>query len=78
MTGSAHRRRVQVPGRTVCRTGAAPRPRGALRDSDAGDPVYEDAAGIVRAEISGKGEVRVPGTGGGQEPARVLRARAVA
>ncbi|GGP81247.1 MULTISPECIES: DUF6296 family protein [Streptomyces] len=42
-----------------------------------GHPVYEDATGIVRAEISSGGEVRVLATGGGQEPARVLRARAV-
>ncbi|MEV7525939.1 DUF6296 family protein [Streptomyces sp. NPDC091371] len=43
-----------------------------------GHPVYEDATGIVRAEISNQGEVRVLATGGGQAPARVLRARAVA
>ncbi|MFD7556146.1 MULTISPECIES: DUF6296 family protein [unclassified Streptomyces] len=43
-----------------------------------GHPVYEDSTGIVRAEISDKAEVRVLATGGGQQPARVLRARAVA
>ncbi|MEV7441788.1 DUF6296 family protein [Streptomyces sp. NPDC091204] len=43
-----------------------------------GHPVYEDATGILRAEISSGGEVRVLATGGGQDPARVLRARAVA
>ncbi|MFE0579996.1 MULTISPECIES: DUF6296 family protein [unclassified Streptomyces] len=42
-----------------------------------GHPVYEDATGIVRAEISSGGEVRVLVTGGGQDPARVLRARPV-
>ncbi|MFI8363580.1 DUF6296 family protein [Streptomyces sp. NPDC085612] len=42
-----------------------------------GHPVYEDASGIVRAEISDQGEVRVLASGGGQEPARALRARAV-
>ncbi|MFG2291904.1 DUF6296 family protein [Streptomyces sp. NPDC048603] len=42
-----------------------------------GHPVYEDATGIVRAEISGAGEVRLLATGGGQQPARVLRVRAV-
>ncbi|MFJ9548257.1 DUF6296 family protein [Streptomyces erythrochromogenes] len=42
-----------------------------------GHPVYEDATGIVRAEISSGGEVRVLATSGGQQPARVLRARAV-
>ncbi|MFE2323521.1 DUF6296 family protein [Streptomyces sp. NPDC059385] len=42
-----------------------------------GHPVYEDATGIVRAEISDKGEVRVLATGGGQQAARVLRAKAV-
>ncbi|MEU6315734.1 DUF6296 family protein [Streptomyces sp. NPDC047014] len=42
-----------------------------------GHPVYEDATGIVRAEISDHGEVRVLASGGGQEPARALRARAV-
>ncbi|MER7763760.1 DUF6296 family protein [Streptomyces sp. NPDC097619] len=40
-----------------------------------GHPVYEDVTGIVRAEISGRGEVRVLATGGGQRAARVLRVR---
>ncbi|MFB6614119.1 DUF6296 family protein [Streptomyces sp. NPDC085524] len=53
----------------MTRTGAA---------GPGGHPVYEDATGIVRAEISDRGEVRVLATGGGQEPARVLRAQAVA
>ncbi|MFF5446305.1 DUF6296 family protein [Streptomyces sp. NPDC012888] len=42
-----------------------------------GHPVYEDVTGIVRAEISDHGEVRVLASGGGQDPARVVRARAV-
>ncbi|AXE25047.1 hypothetical protein C0216_17745 [Streptomyces globosus] len=42
-----------------------------------GHPVYEDPTGIVRAEISDRGEVRVLASGGGQSPARVVRARPV-
>ncbi|CAN3978639.1 DUF6296 family protein [Kitasatospora purpeofusca] len=33
-----------------------------------GHPVYEDASGIVRAEISDAGEVRMLATGGHQNP----------
>ncbi|MFB6894706.1 DUF6296 family protein [Kitasatospora sp. NPDC056327] len=33
-----------------------------------GHPVYEDASGIVRAEISDTGEVRMLATGGHQSP----------
>ncbi|MEV8533673.1 DUF6296 family protein [Streptomyces sp. NPDC051211] len=40
-----------------------------------GHPVYVDATGIVRAEISDRGEVRILPTGGGQEPAQGVRAR---
>ncbi|MEU6866627.1 DUF6296 family protein [Streptomyces sp. NPDC046876] len=40
-----------------------------------GHPVYADATGIVRAEISDRGEVRVLASGGGQNPARVVRVR---
>ncbi len=40
-----------------------------------GHPVYADATGIVRAEISDRGEVRVLASGGGQNPARVVRIR---
>ncbi|MCB5164094.1 DUF6296 family protein [Streptomyces bambusae] len=43
-----------------------------------GHPVYEDGSGIVRAEISDRGEVRVLATGGGQQAARVLRVRPLA
>ncbi|MEU5806421.1 DUF6296 family protein [Streptomyces sp. NPDC004244] len=42
-----------------------------------GHPVYEDPTGIVRAEISDRGEVRVLATGGGQNPVRVVRVRAL-
>ncbi|MFF4101962.1 DUF6296 family protein [Streptomyces sp. NPDC001903] len=40
-----------------------------------GHPVYADASGIVRAEISDQEEVRVLASGGGQDPARVVRVR---
>ncbi|MER5930842.1 DUF6296 family protein [Streptomyces sp. NPDC002054] len=40
-----------------------------------GHPVYADATGIVRAEISDRGEVRILPTGGGQEAAHGVRAR---
>ncbi|MFE6504572.1 DUF6296 family protein [Kitasatospora sp. NPDC057738] len=33
-----------------------------------GHPVYEDESGIVRAEISGTGEVRMLASGGHQSP----------
>ncbi|RSS78327.1 DUF6296 family protein [Streptomyces sp. WAC06614] len=42
-----------------------------------GHPVYVDPSGIVRAEISDQGEVRILASGAGQVPARVLRARAL-
>lgn len=42
-----------------------------------GHPVYADETGIVRAEISDRGEVRVLPSGGGQEPARQVRAQAL-
>ncbi|MET9887982.1 DUF6296 family protein [Streptomyces sp. NPDC006430] len=40
-----------------------------------GHPVYVDATGIIRAEISDQGEVRILASGGGQDPARVVRVR---
>ncbi|KPI17590.1 MULTISPECIES: DUF6296 family protein [unclassified Streptomyces] len=40
-----------------------------------GHPVYTDATGIVRAEISDQDEVRILASGGGQDPARVVRVR---
>lgn len=38
-----------------------------------GYPVYADATGIIRAEISERGEVRMLATGFGQEPALLVR-----
>ncbi|MFD3550449.1 DUF6296 family protein [Streptomyces sp. NPDC058655] len=40
-----------------------------------GHPVYADETGIVRAEISDRGEVRMLASGGGQEPAHRVSAR---
>ncbi|MCY0953336.1 DUF6296 family protein [Streptomyces sp. H27-S2] len=40
-----------------------------------GHPVYADETGIVTAEISDRGEVRVLPSGGGQEPAHRVSAR---
>ncbi|WP_327280364.1 MULTISPECIES: DUF6296 family protein [unclassified Streptomyces] len=40
-----------------------------------GHPVYADATGIVRAEISDQEEVRILASGGGQDPVRVVRVR---
>lgn len=40
-----------------------------------GHPVYADPTGIIRAEISDRGEVRVLATGGHQDPAQGVRAR---
>ncbi|MER7949491.1 DUF6296 family protein [Streptomyces sp. NPDC096079] len=40
-----------------------------------GHPVYTDATGIIRAEISDQDEVRVLASGGHQEPAQTVRAR---
>ncbi|MFE2556337.1 DUF6296 family protein [Streptomyces sp. NPDC059352] len=40
-----------------------------------GHPVYTDPTGIIRAEISDQGEVRVLATGGHQDPAQGVRAR---
>ncbi|MEU7553666.1 DUF6296 family protein [Streptomyces sp. NPDC044571] len=42
-----------------------------------GHPVYEDATGIVRAEISDQGEVRILASGGAQSPARVVGVKAL-
>ncbi|UNO44179.1 DUF6296 family protein [Streptomyces sp. MST-110588] len=38
------------------------------RSGAGGHPVYEDESGIVRAEISDRGEVRMLATGGHQAP----------
>ncbi|MFE0698736.1 DUF6296 family protein [Streptomyces sp. NPDC058872] len=40
-----------------------------------GHPVYTDATGIIRAEISDRDEVRIIATGGHQEPSQGVRAR---
>ncbi|MBL1091518.1 DUF6296 family protein [Streptomyces sp. NPDC001739] len=40
-----------------------------------GYPVYEDESGIVRAEISDRGEVRMLASGGHQAPRTPLLAR---
>ncbi|MFD6875818.1 MULTISPECIES: DUF6296 family protein [unclassified Streptomyces] len=40
-----------------------------------GHPVYTDATGIVRAEISDRGEVRMLASGGQQAPLRRVVAR---
>ncbi|WP_330328759.1 DUF6296 family protein [Streptomyces sp. NBC_00536] len=40
-----------------------------------GHPVYEDETGILRAEISDQGEVRILPTGGHQDPTAPVRAR---
>lgn len=45
------------------------------RTGPGGHPVYEDATGIILAEISEQSEVRVLATGPGQEPARGVTAR---
>ncbi|MET9604298.1 DUF6296 family protein [Streptomyces sp. NPDC006512] len=42
-----------------------------------GHPVYTDATGIVRAEISDRGEVRMLATGAQQAPLRRVVARSV-
>ncbi|MFF3757293.1 DUF6296 family protein [Streptomyces sp. NPDC002185] len=40
-----------------------------------GHPVYSDATGIIRAEISDRDEVRVLASGGHQQPSQSVRAR---
>jgi hypothetical protein len=42
-----------------------------------GHPVYADPSGIVRAEISERGEVRMLPSGGGQRPSRKVTAHAL-
>ncbi|MFI6422025.1 DUF6296 family protein [Streptomyces sp. NPDC050842] len=46
-----------------------------LSSGPGGHPVYADATGIIRAEISDRGEVRVLASGGHQEPAQSVEAR---
>ncbi|OKI42046.1 hypothetical protein CG724_11470 [Streptomyces sp. CB02120-2] len=43
-----------------------------------GHPVYEDATGIVQAEISDQAEVRILATGGGQDAVPGVVARPLA
>lgn len=42
-----------------------------------GNNVYSDASGIVRAEVSGRGEVRMIATSAQQRPAQPLRCRSL-
>lgn len=46
-----------------------------LSKGPGGHPVYSDRTGIIRAEISDRGEVRVLASGGHQEPAQSVAAR---
>ncbi|WP_033209848.1 DUF6296 family protein [Streptomyces bikiniensis] len=48
-----------------------------LYKGSGGHPVYTDPTGIIRAEISDRGEVRVMPSGGHQDPAHAVRARAL-
>lgn len=48
------------------------------RTGPGGHPVYEDATGIVQAEISDQAEVRILATGGGQEAVSGVVARPLA
>ncbi|WP_371614031.1 DUF6296 family protein [Streptomyces sp. NBC_00454] len=48
------------------------------RTGPGGHPIYEDATGIVQAEISDRSEVRVLATGAGQDPAHGVTARPLA
>ncbi|MET9431543.1 MULTISPECIES: DUF6296 family protein [unclassified Streptomyces] len=47
------------------------------RTGAGGHPVYADDTGIVLAEISDRGEVRMMASGGHQDPAARVRARPV-
>ncbi|MFE9258059.1 DUF6296 family protein [Streptomyces sp. NPDC006879] len=47
------------------------------RRGPGGHPVYSDDTGIVRAEISDRGEVRMLASGGHQEPRTAIRARKI-
>ncbi|MEU2432962.1 MULTISPECIES: DUF6296 family protein [unclassified Streptomyces] len=48
------------------------------RKGPGGHPVYADDTGIVQAEISDRGEVRMLASGGHQQPAAGVEARPVA
>ncbi|MEU9981631.1 DUF6296 family protein [Streptomyces sp. NPDC050856] len=47
------------------------------RTGPGGHPVYADESGIVLAEISDRGEVRMLASGGHQDPALTVRVRAL-
>lgn len=47
------------------------------RTGAGGHPVYEDASGIIQAEISDRSEVRILATGARQEPAQGVTAHPV-
>ncbi|MGW6391078.1 DUF6296 family protein [Streptomyces sp. NPDC055103] len=46
-----------------------------LSTGPGGHPVYADATGIIRAEISDRAEVRLLASGGHQEPSQRVQAR---
>ncbi|WP_338674879.1 DUF6296 family protein [Streptomyces sp. SCSIO 30461] len=48
------------------------------RKGPGGHPVYADDTGIVQAEISDRGEVRMLASGGHQQPASGVEARRLA
>ncbi|MFI8342121.1 DUF6296 family protein [Streptomyces sp. NPDC085639] len=47
------------------------------RSGPGGHPIYADETGIVQAEISDQGDVRMIASGGHQEPASRVRVRPV-
>ncbi|MFI6085256.1 DUF6296 family protein [Streptomyces sp. NPDC051217] len=51
--------------------------RRTARAGAGGFPVYEDETGIVRAEISDRGEVRMLASGGQQAPSTPVKARSL-
>lgn len=67
-TNPAPREGVERDAVTVRRTGRA---------GAGGFPVYEDETGIVRAEISDRGEVRMLASGGQQALSTPVRARSL-
>ncbi|WP_330177410.1 DUF6296 family protein [Streptomyces sp. NBC_01498] len=67
-TDPAPREGVERDAVTVRRT---------ARAGAGGFPVYEDETGIVRAEISDRGEVRMLASGGQQAPTAPVRARSL-
>ncbi|GGK20031.1 hypothetical protein GCM10011583_59870 [Streptomyces camponoticapitis] len=63
--GPDHKERDVVTVRRTARSGAG------------GFPVYEDETGIVRAEISDRGEVRMLASGGQQALSTPVKARSL-